>query len=930
MLETLDAPSEVVSVAGSHIDPTAGRSERYGYANYDYANQGRVRIRGKGFLLNQQKWRLKGFAYGPFAPRTDGHHLPERGQIRRDFAHMRELGANAIRVYHVPPVVLLDDALEHGLRVLVDIPWEKHRCFFEDYAARQAARRAVRISAMRLGAHPGLLGLSVVNEIPADIARFYGPRRIEHFIEELLDVAHQHAPEALALFANFPTTEFLYARNSDLACFNVYLQDPQRLSDYLVRLGHLAGNQPLLLGEFGFDERREGGADRQAELLARHVPKIFAAGVAGAFTFSYTDDWFTGGRQIEDWFFGVTTRQRQPKPAAAALSQAWRNIGRLDRTRSPLRSLSANQARPQAGRLLEIPGRREVGNGSSDSELPRVSVVVCSYNAAATLEACLASLVRLNYPDYEVILVDDGSTDHTAHIAARYPQVRYLPQPNRGLSAARNAGLAAATGKIVAYTDADCMAEPDWLEQLVLRMRSQSVEAMGGPNIPPAGDGWVARVVAASPGGPSHVMLTDTTAEHIPGCNMAFNRQRLLALGGFDPRFRQAGDDVDICWRWLNAGWDIGFAPAAVVWHKRRRTVKAYLRQQAGYGRAEGMLMQKYPERFNRLGGSRWRGIIYGEAAVGLPVLAPRIYHGQYGSSLFQSIYRSNEYRLSALFSSLEWYALTLVLWAAGVFVAPLLLLAAVATALLAMAVWRAAMATPLPPQAPHWARPLMLALHAVQPLVRSMSRYRQIASAAGAARRSGGRRLELALKKINWRTGDLYFTSAAALGRRELLREMVELCRGEQIACDTCSQWADWDLQLPQGLWRYVRVRTATEELAWPNRFTRCRLKIYPTAQWWALVAGVAVLSLAAWIASCWPALAIGVGLMAVWGGWWRLQARRALRAAGALVFAAGRAVGLKSYTVPGAGRLRRGLRWVDRPTPSTPRRVADMAPAS
>jgi Glycosyltransferase like family 2 len=100
-------------------------------------------------------------------------------------------------------------------------------------------------------------------------------------------------------------------------------------------------------------------------------------------------------------------------------------------------------------------------------------------------------------------------------------------------------------------------------------------------------------------------MLDDGHAEHVPGCNMAFAREKLLALGGFDPQFRQAGDDVDVCWRWLDAGWKIGYAPEAMVWHHRRNTVRAYLKQQKGYGRAEAMVLLKHPQRANDFGRSR-------------------------------------------------------------------------------------------------------------------------------------------------------------------------------------------------------------------------------------------------------------------------------------------------------------------------------------
>src|SRR5207249_2736008 len=122
----------------------------------------------------------------------------------------------------------------------------------------------------------------------------------------------------------------------------------------------------------------------------------FRRGLAGSFVFSFTDDWYTGGWQITDWAFGITDRQRNEKPAAAALSALWQKVPRVD-----------------------------------DLPLPRVSVVVCSYNGATTLEDCLRSLGKLDYPDYEVILVDDGSEDETPAIAARFPDVRYIHQVNQ-------------------------------------------------------------------------------------------------------------------------------------------------------------------------------------------------------------------------------------------------------------------------------------------------------------------------------------------------------------------------------------------------------------------------------------------------------------------------------------------------------------------
>src|SRR5207249_4846011 len=128
--------------------------------------------------------------------------------------------------------------------------------------------------------------------------------------------------------------------------------------------------------------------------------------------------------------------------------------------------------------------------------------------------------------------------------------------------------------------------------------------------------------------------------EHIPGCNMAFRKSCLLAIGGFDPQFRVAGDDVDVCWRLQQAGWTLGFSPAAMVWHHRRNSVRAYWRQQCGYGKAEVILERKWPEKYNTAGHITWAGRIYGKGVVRALGMARRIYYGSWGSGLFQSMER--------------------------------------------------------------------------------------------------------------------------------------------------------------------------------------------------------------------------------------------------------------------------------------------------
>lgn len=267
---------------------------------------------------------------------------------------------------------------------------------------------------------------------------------------------------------------------------------------------------------------------------------------------------------------------------------------------------------------------------------PKVSVVVCAYNAASTIGECLEALGRLEYPEYEVIVVDDGSRDATAAIASRYG-CRLVQTENRGVSSARNTGLAAATGELVAYIDADAYPDPHWLRHLATTFRRRGHAAVGGPNLSPPGDAWLAQCVANAPGNPVAVLVSGDVAEHIPGCNMAFRREALRAIGGFDARFRVAGDDVDACRRLWRAGMTLGFNPQAVVWHHRRGSLRSYVKQQYGYGLAEAILDRKWPEEFGVAAEISWygRGI-----ARALGCRRTRLYHsaGEVGWRFWRSL----------------------------------------------------------------------------------------------------------------------------------------------------------------------------------------------------------------------------------------------------------------------------------------------------
>jgi glycosyltransferase involved in cell wall biosynthesis len=211
----------------------------------------------------------------------------------------------------------------------------------------------------------------------------------------------------------------------------------------------------------------------------------------------------------------------------------------------------------------------------------------------------LSHCERLEYPQLEVIVVDDGSTDNTAEIARAHPRARLITLPRSGLSVARNAGYSAARGELVAYIDADAYPSAEWPWYLAFAATGEQVGGAGGPNLPPPGEPPPAQIVARTPGGPLPALRSPDRASHLPGCNMAFRREVLVDLGGFDPDLPSA-EDVDFQLRLATRGLELGYHPAAFVWHHRRPGVRTYLRQQYSYGRGQTLLALRNPEYFHR------------------------------------------------------------------------------------------------------------------------------------------------------------------------------------------------------------------------------------------------------------------------------------------------------------------------------------------
>lgn len=791
-----------------------------------------VEVDGKFFAVDGRRFSFRGVTYGTFRPRdSDGARFPERDGLKRDFSAMNEAGFTVVRTYTEPPEDLLDVAADWGLRVLAGVFWPDWR-YLLGTSRRQAAgvhrdaRREVRDATHRLSGDPRVLALCLGNEIPADVIRWHGSRKVARVISDLAEVVREVDPDRLVTYGNYPTAEYLASDSLDFLTFNIFLERRQDLRSYLTRLHHLAGDRPVVIGELG-GPAGDGtaGEQAQAESLDWQLEVALERGVAGTCTFSWTDEWWVGDVAVEGWQFGLSRADRSPRPALDVAAE-W--------------------------------NRRSVADLRED--WPSVSVVICAYNAEATLDECLAHTCALDYPDLEILVVDDGSTDGTAAIAQAYPRARLVEAPHAGLGTARNVGFQAATGELIAYLDSDAYPDRDWPYYLVLGLDGRNVAGVGGPNLPPYDDPFGAQVVARSPGGPVHVLTADDRAEHVPGCNMAFWRYALEEVAGCDPVYTAAGDDVDLCWKVLDRGWEIGFHPAALVWHHRRAGLRTYLRQQRGYGRAESLVEARHPDRFTSAGSARWRGRIYNSLLS--PSGRQRIYRGQFGVAAYQSVYRSGGHGLDLA------HQLGVPVSAATLLTAPLGLaepvLATASVLALAFLLGLVALdfARARPPHALKSGRRkfrlFVAAHHLLQPLVRTWSRHRSVAGAlrelppgttTGPLTRQKGGSLRL----------------PEAVPRADIVVALLDTLRRHGIRAVPASEWDDHDARL-RGCWLLGgRLVTSSHPVGWVQVDVRRHLDLHRLA-----VAAVAV----AVTVTISPPLAAGVGLLTVAQlalGWWR-----------------------------------------------------------
>lgn len=222
---------------------------------------------------------------------------------------------------------------------------------------------------------------------------------------------------------------------------------------------------------------------------------------------------------------------------------------------------------------------------------PRISVIIATCNRPEQLHDCLTALSRQTYPrnSFEVVIVDDGSEPPVAGIAPSFGDtldVRVIRQARQGPAAARNFGVTSARGRLIAFTDDDCRPAGDWLERLLARLDAGGAPLVGGRVINALDDNIFATTSQLiHEMAYAHHNAAGEQAQFFASNNMAVDAESLVRVGGFDPAFRVASEDRDLCARWHESGRALVYAPDAQVAHAHHLTLTRFWKQHFRYGR---------------------------------------------------------------------------------------------------------------------------------------------------------------------------------------------------------------------------------------------------------------------------------------------------------------------------------------------------------
>lgn len=228
-----------------------------------------------------------------------------------------------------------------------------------------------------------------------------------------------------------------------------------------------------------------------------------------------------------------------------------------------------------------------------------ISVIIPVYNGRHSLPACLYALQCQTRPPDEIIVIDDGSTDDTAAVAAEF-DVIVLSQANAGPAAARNYGARVATGELLLFTDADCVPAADWIERMVAPFADPLVVGAKG-EYRSHQRGLVARFVQQEYQDRYDRMVRQAQIDFVDTYSAAYRRQIFLKMGGFDTTFPTASvEDQEFSFRLAEQGYCLVYVPGAIVYHQHDRTLAEYVQRKYWIGYWKALVTRRYPAKLAR------------------------------------------------------------------------------------------------------------------------------------------------------------------------------------------------------------------------------------------------------------------------------------------------------------------------------------------
>lgn len=256
--------------------------------------------------------------------------------------------------------------------------------------------------------------------------------------------------------------------------------------------------------------------------------------------------------------------------------------------------------------LLTARGYLRLERAAEPAGYPRVSVIIPVRDQPEDLADCLQSLKQLNYPEdrLEVLVVDDGSRHDLAEIISPFNVKLIRLDESQGAAACRNIGAEKAGGDILAFMDADCTADKDWLREIIPFFQTEGVGAVGGFVAGYYRERFLDRYEEATSPlnmGPRLIFETDTKSTfYVPTCNLLVKRETFNDTGGFK-RGMHVGEDVDFCWRMRSLGYHLLYVPSGRVAHKHRNHLPRMLKRRGEYGTSEASLYRTHQDKRKRL-----------------------------------------------------------------------------------------------------------------------------------------------------------------------------------------------------------------------------------------------------------------------------------------------------------------------------------------